>query len=120
MQGPSGTEWTTQKSAGTPGTSADLIRAAYASDLALISAVIASGVPVSVIDDATGLSALHVAAGTNNLALCRFLIEVFHAPFGPDKFGRWPTLVAAECRAGEALSDYIVEQEAKFLEGKQP
>ncbi|MCW8087722.1 ankyrin repeat domain-containing protein [Sabulicella glaciei] len=62
-----------------------------------------------------GISALHIAIGNNDLALCRFLIEECSARFFPDKFGRWPTLIAAECHADETLSDYIVEQEALFL-----
>jgi hypothetical protein len=34
----------------------------------------------------------------------------------PRRLGRWPSLVAAECQVDEALSDYIAEQEAKYLE----
>ncbi|MBN8913092.1 MAG: ankyrin repeat domain-containing protein [Rhizobiales bacterium] len=61
------------------------------------------------------LTALHIAVGTNNLPLARLLIEEWHVPFGPDGFGRWPTVVAAECCASEELCDYIVEKEAAAM-----
>lgn len=67
------------------------------------------------LDPETGLSVLHVAVGTNNLALVRLLIEEGKAPIGPDRQGRWPTLIAAECCASEELCDYIAEKEADEL-----
>jgi len=77
------------------------------------------GVSVNAIDPATGLTALHFAVGLNDLALTRFLIEHCGAAFGPDRFGRWPTLVAAECGVDDELSDYIVAKEAAFLARKR-
>lgn len=94
---------------------AGLLRAAYALDVPAAVAALEGGADVAAVHEETGLTALHVAAGTNNLALAKILIETWHAPFGPDRFGRWPTAVAAECEAGEELCDYIVEQEALFL-----
>lgn len=94
---------------------ADLLRAAYTGSLGGVDAALAEGAAVAAIDAETGLTALHIAVGTNNLALCRYLIDEWHAPFSPDKFGRWPTLIAAECQVDDELSDYLVEAEAKFL-----
>ena len=57
------------------------------------------GADVATVHEQTGLTALHIAAGTNNLPLAAILIEDWNAPFGPDRFGRWPTVIAAECKA---------------------
>ena len=95
---------------------AGLLRAAYTLDVPAAVAALEGGADVAAVHKKTGLTALHVAAGTNNLALAKILIETWYAPFGPDRFGRWPTAVAAECEAGEELCDYIVAQEALFLE----
>lgn len=106
-----------QTGAGRPGF--DLIRAAYEGDLQNVRKALEDGTPLNTADDRTGLTALHIAVGSNNLALCRYLIEEWNAPFGPDKLGRWPTLIAAECQVDDDLSDYIVEQEARYLEKSQ-
>lgn len=95
---------------------ASLLQAAYDFDNDAVAECLAQGADIATAHEQTGLTALHIAAGTNNLALARMLIEDWSAPFGPDRFGRWPTTIAAECRAGEALCDYIVEQEALFLQ----
>lgn len=92
----------------------DLLRAAHAGLLDEVKQALDEGANVGAADPVTGLTALHIAVGTNNLALVRYLIEEWQAPFGPDRFGRWPTVVAAECYASEELCDYIVEQEARF------
>lgn len=99
---------------------ASLLQAAYNFDNEGVVAALEQGADVATAHEQTGLTALHIAAGTNNLALARLLIEDWNAPFGPDRFGRWPTVIAAECRAGEALCDYIVDQEARFLEAESP
>lgn|SRR5690554_4626062 len=78
-----------------------------------------SGADVNEIDPATGLTALHLAVGLNDLALTRFLIERCGAKFQTDRFGRWPTLVAAESGVDDDLSDYIVTKEAEFLARKK-
>jgi uncharacterized protein len=94
----------------------DLLGAAYAGDLGGVDTALAQGAAIDAAHPETGLMALHIAVGTNNLPLVRYLIEERGAPFGPDGFGRWPTLVAIECHADDELSDYIVEQEARYLE----
>jgi uncharacterized protein len=92
-----------------------LLTAAYGGDVSGIQGAMKQGADIDAMHVETGLSALHIAVGTNDLPLCRFIVEQCHARFFPDKFGRWPTLIAAECQVDEALSDYIVEQEALFL-----
>lgn len=74
------------------------------------------GAPLGAVDPKTGLTALHIAVGTNNLALTRELVEGFKAPFMPDAMGRWPSLIAIECEVSDELSDYVVEAEASFLD----
>jgi ankyrin repeat protein len=63
-------------------------------------------------DDATGLTALHIAVGMNHLGAARLLVER-GASFLPDKRGRMPTTVAAECEVSDAMCDFIAEAEAK-------
>ena len=36
--------------------------------------------------------------------------------FGPDRFGRWPSVVVAECEASEEVCNFVVEAEAAWLE----
>jgi uncharacterized protein len=96
-----------------------LLQAAYDFDNDAAVGALKDGADVATVHEQTGLTALHIAAGTNNLALARILVEDWDAPFGPDRYGRWPTVIAAECRAGKALCDYIVEQEALFLEQEE-
>lgn len=92
-----------------------LLRAAYSCLTEMARAALQDGADVASAHEATGLTALHMAVGTNNLPLVKMLVEEWKAPFGPDRFGRWPTVVAIECGVSEELSDYIVEQEAKAL-----
>jgi len=74
------------------------------------------GADINYVQPDMGVAALHIAVANNDIVLCRFLIEECGAKFFPDRFGRWPTLIAAECQVDDALSDYIVEQEARYLE----
>ncbi len=76
----------------------------------------ADGADVNARHPEAGLTALHLAVGTNNYALTVYLIEKYGARFGPDRFGRWPTSIAAHYCAAGKLCDYIVEQEAMALE----
>lgn len=92
-----------------------LLIAAYGRDVYGIQNALKLGADINAIYPETGLSALHIAIGANDLALCRFLIEQCGAAFFPDAFGRWPTLVAAECRVSDELGDYIAEREALFV-----
>jgi uncharacterized protein len=95
-----------------------LLEGAFAGDLNAVRKAIASGANVDVIDPYTGLAALHIAVGRNNYALARLLIEEGNARFFADRFGRWPSLVAAECRVDEALGDYIALKEAAAIAPK--
>lgn len=90
-----------------------LLRAAYAADSAGVIAALEDGADVNAGDPVTGLTALHIAVGTNNLPLVRILIEDWKATLGPDGKGRWPSVIAAECRVEDDLAEYIVEVEAK-------
>lgn len=93
-----------------------LIKAAYAGDLSGVRDAVKAGADVDGVQEQTGLSALHIAVGTNNLALTRYLIEEAKARIGPDESGRLPTIIAAECGVDEILSDYLLEVEAKLIE----
>ncbi|WGJ13873.1 ankyrin repeat domain-containing protein [Methylocapsa sp. D3K7] len=62
-------------------------------------------------DEETGMTALHIAVGRNNLELTRLLVQR-GASFIPDKQGRMPSTIAAECEVTEDLCDFIAEAEA--------
>lgn len=95
---------------------AALYRFAHDGDLDGVQQAVAQGANVNLWHDQTGLTALHFAVGTNNLALVKYLLETAGAEIVPDRSGRWPTVIAAECRVDEAMADYIVEKEAALLE----
>jgi ankyrin repeat protein len=103
----------TADSAGTARLNTDLLQAAHKNDIAAVRQALAQGADVDVVHAQTGLAALHVAIGNNNLPLTRYLIEEAGAKIAPDRSGRWPTLIAAQCSVSEELGDYIVEAEAK-------
>lgn len=90
-----------------------LLKAAYAADSAGVIAALEDGANVNAADAVTGLTAMHIAVGTNNLSLARILIEDWGAAFGPDGKGRWPSVIAAECQVDDSLADYIVQAEAE-------
>lgn len=94
----------------------DMLACAYRGENEKVEAAVAGGADVSMVDAPTGLSALHIAVGTNNLKLARLLVEQYRAGFFPDQRGRWPSLIAIECDVDEELADYITEAEARFLE----
>jgi ankyrin repeat protein len=58
------------------------------------------------------MTALHIAAGRDHLRLAQILVE-HGASFVPDRQGRMPSTIAAECEASEEMCDFIVEAEAK-------
>lgn len=93
----------------------DLVGPAYHGASDVIDKRIAKGLDVNMVDQSTGLSALHVAVGTNNLALTKKLVEDYGAAFFADKRGRWPSSIAIDCKVSDELSDYIVAAEARFL-----
>ena len=73
----------------------------------------AAGANVDAIDHRMGLAALHIAVGTNNIALCRYLVEHAHARFFADGFGRMPTVVALDYGVDDCMTDYFCEMEVK-------
>jgi hypothetical protein len=89
-----------------------LLKAAYNRDHNGVLDALAQGADVNCVERQTGLSAVHIAVGNNDEFLCRMLIDEHRAAFFPDRFGRWPTLVAIECGVDESLSEYIAEREA--------
>lgn len=93
---------------------ARFFRAAYMGNLAGLKEAVHDGADVNAWHDATGLTALHYAVGTNNIQMLKYLVETAGARIVPDRSGRWPTVIAIDCRAGEEVSDYIVEEEAKL------
>lgn len=103
------------KEAATRATS-QLIAGAFAHQPDWIADALKAGADIDALDPETGLCALHIAVGSNDLTLCQYLVEECGASFFPDKFGRWPSLIAAECRTDEALGDYIVAREAEAFQ----
>ncbi len=95
-----------------------LLRDAYEGDINRLRGVLVPEKLRSVRDPQTGFTLLHIAVGTNNLELLRFLLEEVNVPFTPDARGRWPSLIAAECGASEALNDYLVEKESAFIDSQ--
>lgn len=93
----------------------ELLTAAYNGHLSEAQIALEQGADIAAKHKETGLSALHIAVGTNNLPLVKLLVEEWKAPFVVDGFGRMPTVVAAECCVSEELCDYIAAQEAKAL-----
>jgi hypothetical protein len=91
------------------------LKAVYDADLDHAIVALNKGVDVNTADPLTGLSALHIAIGTNNLSLTRTLIEEFDAAIKPDGRGRLPSVIAAECRVDDRLSEYVAKVEAKAL-----
>lgn len=89
-----------------------LLMAVYDADFNKAVAVLEAGADIDFADPDTGLAALHIAVGTNNLALARVLIEEWGAEIKPDGRGRLPTVIAARSRVDDDLADYIVEAEA--------
>jgi hypothetical protein len=71
---------------------------------------------INAIENSTGLALLHIAIGRNNIELTRFLLGRGSQIF-PDRSGRWPTLIAAECNVSDELYDLIADAEIA-AEGK--
>lgn len=94
-----------------------LLQSAYDADIDGVVTALEDGANVDAADELTGLTALHIAVGTNNLRLTRILVEDWEAAFGPDAKGRWPTSIAAHARVSGKMGDYIVEAEARATPG---
>jgi hypothetical protein len=70
---------------------------------------------INATDPATGMSQLHIAAGTNRLDKVRSLVEA-GARFFPDNEGRWPSTIAVICETDEELIDYIIAAEERAVQ----
>lgn len=116
--GPDFPEQGTHAQAGLADVERALLRAAYNADTAKAIAALEDGADVNAADPVTGLTALHIAVGTNNLHLTRILAEDWEAGFKPDGRGRWPTVIAAEAQVDQVLADYIVQAEDKALKAE--
>ena len=93
----------------------DLIGAAYRGSNDEVESALAAGADVNTRENGSGLTPLHIAVGTNNSSLTQLLVQKYSSSFGPDSFGRWPTVVAAECRVSGDLCDFVVQAEEDFL-----
>jgi ankyrin repeat protein len=89
-----------------------LLEDAYLGNIESVKAALEQGVSLDIADKVTGMTALHLAVGRNHLDLVRLLVER-GASFVPDKQGRMPTTIAAECEVSEELCDFIAEAEAR-------
>lgn len=89
-----------------------LLQYAFEGNLELVAELLTQGVSPDAVDGSTGMTALHLAIGRNHLEIARALVE-FGALFVPDRQGRMPTVIAAECEASEELSNFIAEAEAR-------
>lgn len=94
----------------------DMLAAAYRHDSAAVLAALERGADVNMADEQTGLSALHLAVGTNNLELAKALVEDHQAKFFADRWGRWPSSIATDLsHVTEEMTDYIVGAEENYL-----
>jgi uncharacterized protein len=72
--------------------------------------------PINFVDDQTGLTALHIAVGRDHLDIAKYLVER-GASFLPDKQGRTPTTIAAECEVSdETVSVGLVQSPDQMAE----
>lgn len=84
---------------------------AYNGDLELVREAVNDGADIESAEAGTGLTALHLAVGRSHLDIAEYLVEEAGAQVRPDGFGRWPSLIAAQCRASDAVCIYIAKQE---------
>lgn len=89
--------------------------AAFSGRIADLKGAFSAGVSVNAVDPESGLGFLHIAIGSNDTAMTKFLVEEANISFFADDAGRWPSLVAAECRVDDDLADYVVKHEAASL-----
>lgn len=97
-----------------------MLAACFRGDMRALADAYMLGANFNAVDGATGLSALHIATGSNDYEMCQILIQSYGAGFFPDRFGRWPSVVALECGASEHLCVYIAEQEERYLARTPP
>jgi hypothetical protein len=91
----------------------EFLESVWFGDIDMVKALLASPQALRFLettDPGTGMTALHIAVGRNNLPLVHELVEA-GAAFVPDNEGRMPSLIAILCETGEELQDYITEAE---------
>lgn len=88
-------------------------------DIAAVGEFLKNAAVITEVDPRTGITALHIAVGRNNLEMVRALVEA-GAAFVPDGEGRMPSVIAAEMEVSEELADYIYEAESRALDGHAP
>jgi ankyrin repeat protein len=71
------------------------------------------------VDPVTGMNALHIAVGRDNLEIAKVLIEAGIAII-PDKEGRMPSLIAGICRVSDEVADAIYEAERRVPQAPAP
>ena len=87
------------------------LRAAYEGDLHLVQQLIDENAWPDQPDEHTGLTALHIAAGTNNLELVDYLLDTVKLDIKSDAFSRFPSTVAIECQADPDIIDRLISVE---------
>lgn len=90
----------------------EFLGAAERGDEAAVKQLLESGAAIDIADAETGLTALHLAVGRNKLDVVKYLVNQ-GASFIPDRYGRMPTTIAAECEVSEELCDFIAVAEAR-------
>lgn len=94
-----------------------LLYGAYIGNLEVVRDALQQGADIECAEAGTDLTALHLAVGRSFVDVARYLIEEAGAKIRPDGFGRWPSVIAAQCRATEEMCDYIVAREAVSANG---
>jgi hypothetical protein len=93
----------------------DFVVAAHEGNLPALVQAKLDGADVNAVDEQSGLQALHLAIVANNLLMMRYLMEQCGVEPLPDRSGRWPTLIAAQCAVAGEVGDYICEREKDYL-----
>lgn len=88
-----------------------LIDIAYFGDVRDAERQLKEGADINVVDEATGLSPLHIAIGRNHLDLVKFLLQ-HGAIVRSDRQGRWPSTIAELCEVDAEICDVVVDAES--------
>ena len=91
-----------------------LREAASKGDLDQVTKLLDVGASVNGASPHNGMSALHYAVAGDRLDVAKLLVTR-GAAFFPDRDGRWPSAIAADCDVSEEMCDFIVEAEAKAI-----
>ncbi len=92
-----------------------LLVGAYEADNEFALQALEQGANVNAAEPESGLTALHIAVGTNNLPLVKELVENWDAQFTRDRQGRWPSYIAADCDVSDELCEYLLDREVAAL-----